>query len=1017
MKWLALLTAPGLLAALAAATAASAPTAAPTAEAAAPVLPKFEDATFEKDVHPLIEKYCYECHGDGMAKADLALDKYKTVADMEKDTTRWETVLDKVHRHEMPPDDADAQPTEQERDFLVDWVDRTIHQYDPANPDPGHATLHRLNRSEYTNSIRDLTGVNFQADEDFPADDSGYGFDNIGDVLSLPPMLMEKYLNAADKILDQAIPTDPLVCRTQNFPAYLLETGFNDLGAQAGGWVHLISLEEGHVSLDQYIRAPGEYKVSFEGYGEPTGGISPNGVGSTTTPPPTPVMPKMSLRINGGTVGVGETYIHQFQIDATDKDHPGEYSWEVGLPAGPVELHEVMDRIRGGANENLITNGRVGAQQTGVGWVKSITIEGPLPGVITRWPAAQLTATGPGTANAAGERMMTGNGEISTKFTVAQAGDYILRATAYAQQAGDEPTKMAFRMDGQPVTSFDVLAPAQRLQLPGERVFSGHPASLALQKAVPQVYEFRLKLTPGEKTFSAGLVNEFADPDNANPNLQRRTLTIQNLEVVDLTQPFVQPELTDEMKGYFAQEATSANKEQRARQIITQFAERAWRGPVDPAEVDKLMGLFALADKNGESFPVSVKVAMKAVLVSPHFLFRGTAPDAAGLAGTTGPEIKKTALAKTTTAASGGESLGVPVDELTLASRLSYFLWSSAPDDELLGLAEHHQLRAHLAEQVQRMIASPKSQALVDNFAGQWLQFRSLATFNPDRAVLGDDYYNAWPELCDEMEKETGLFFNYVMRQDRSVFDFLTGNYTFVNDDLANYYGLPAITGDDFRKVSLDGTPRRGVLTQGSVLVLTSNPTRTSPVKRGKWVLENLLGTPPPPPPPNVPALDSETELTGTLRQQMEQHRANPICASCHARMDPIGFGLENFDAAGLWRDTDKDSPIDASGKLLTGETFNGAADLVQILAEKKRTDFLRCLSEKMLTYALGRGLEYYDREATDQIITELDKGGDKFSVLMMSVVNSVPFQEMRRADAQPEKPTEKPTTTVAAVP
>jgi hypothetical protein len=261
------------------------------------------------------------------------------------------------------------------------------------------------------------------------------------------------------------------------------------------------------------------------------------------------------------------------------------------------------------------------------------------------------------------------------------------------------------------------------------------------------------------------------------------------------------------------------------------------------------------------------------------------------------------------------------------------------------------------------------------------------------------------------------MFFDYVMRQDRSVFDFLTGDYTFVNDDLANYYGLPAVSGDEFQKVSLAGTPRRGVLTQGSVLVLTSNPTRTSPVKRGKWVLENLLGTPPPPPPPNVPVLDEEKELTGTLRQQMEQHRADPICASCHARMDPIGFSLENFDAAGLWRDTDNSSPIDSSGTLLTGESFHGAAELTQILADKKRTDFLRCLSEKMLTYALGRGLEYYDRAATDQIIAQLEKGGDKFSVLMLGVVNSVPFQEMRRADAAPEQTVKQPVTTVAVTP
>jgi hypothetical protein len=246
------------------------------------------------------------------------------------------------------------------------------------------------------------------------------------------------------------------------------------------------------------------------------------------------------------------------------------------------------------------------------------------------------------------------------------------------------------------------------------------------------------------------------------------------------------------------------------------------------------------------------------------------------------------------------------------------------------------------------------------------------------------------------------MFFEYIMRQDRSVMDFVTADYTFVNENLANYYGLDGVTGDNFQKVSLQGTPRRGVATQGSVLVLTSNPTRTSPVKRGKWVLDNLLGTPPPPPPPNVPVLDNETQLTGTLRQQMEQHRANATCASCHARMDPIGFGLDNFDGAGRWRDTDAGAPVDASGQLVTGESFNGAAELMQILADKKRNDFLRCISEKMLTYALGRGLEYYDRPATDEIMKQLDQNGDKFSALVLGVVNSVPFQQMRRADAVP---------------
>ncbi len=985
---------------------------APDAPAPASALPKVETATFEKDITPLVEKYCYECHGDGMHKADIALDKFKSSADVAGDAKTWDLVLDKIHRHEMPPEDASAQPSLEERDFLVDWIDRKIHNYDPNNPDPGRVTLHRLNRSEYANTIRDLTGVDFHADEDFPPDDSGYGFDNNGDVLSLPPMLMEKYLNAATKILDQAVPTEQLVPVKKTFPSYMLALGFNDFGVSEGGWARLISLEEGHVSLDQYIPAPGEYKVSFVAYGSPDGGNSPNGVGSKTLDLP-PETPLMSLR-------VGDIYIHQFKIDANDKDKPGEYTWEVSLMPGPQTVHSVMDRVRGGENENILTNGRVGRQQNGQVWVKSMTIEGPLPGVITRMPAGKLPTTGPNEITHADERFLTGNGAVSMKFTAPVEGEYILRATAYAQQAGTEPTKMTFSVNGQKLTTIDVLAPATRMQLPGERVFSGHPSALGMQKAVAQVYEFRAKLPAGEKTFSAAFVNEFSDPDNTNPNLQRRTLTIQNLEVVDLTQPFVQPKMTETLKPYFAASVTPANKIARAREILTQFAHRAWRGPVSTAEIDKLMGLYSLADKNGEQFPTSVKLALSAVLVSPRFLFRGEAADAAALtapaAPATGPQVIKSALSKTAPAADSTSKIGVPVDELTLASRLSYFLWSSAPDDELLNLAEHNQLRAHLADQVGRLLASPKSHAMVDNFAGQWLQFRSLPTFSPDKKVL-QDYYNSWPTLSEEMETETGMFFEYIMRQDRSVMDFLTADYTFVNDDLANYYSLPDVTGTEFRRVSIKDTPRRGVLTQGSTLLLTSNPTRTSPVKRGKWVLENLLGTPPPPPPPNVPALDDEKQLTGSLRQQMEQHRANPICASCHARMDPIGFGLENFDAAGWWRDKDGNTDIDASGQLLTGETFNGAAQLTQLLADKKKTDFLRCLSEKMLTFALGRGLEYYDRAATDQMIVQLEKNGDKFSALILGVVNSVPFQQMRRTDALPIPPAGTPPAKVAVAP
>jgi hypothetical protein len=332
---------------------------------------------------------------------------------------------------------------------------------------------------------------------------------------------------------------------------------------------------------------------------------------------------------------------------------------------------------------------------------------------------------------------------------------------------------------------------------------------------------------------------------------------------------------------------------------------------------------------------------------------------------------------------------------------------------------------------VRRMLRDPKARALVDNFAGQWLQFRNVDTLSPDPKVFPkfDDVLRA------SMRRETELFFETIVRQDRSVLEFLTADWTWVNERLASHYGLtnaltsatlaarhgrrrqtqtgespPTIRGgggqdladlapvDEFQRICLLGTPRRGVLTHASVLLLTSNPTRTSPVKRGKWVLENLLNAPPPPPPPNVPELKEDKELTGTFRQRLEQHRADALCASCHARMDPIGFGLENFDGIGAWRTHDGAASVDASGTLVSGESFDGPRELSDLLSKKKDA-FIRCLADKTLTYALGRGLEYYDKCALDQITRGLARSDYKFSALILEVVKSAPFQ-MRRGDA-----------------
>jgi hypothetical protein len=409
-----------------------------------------------------------------------------------------------------------------------------------------------------------------------------------------------------------------------------------------------------------------------------------------------------------------------------------------------------------------------------------------------------------------------------------------------------------------------------------------------------------------------------------------------------------------------------------AREIIGAFARRAYRRPVTRTESDRLLRLFQMADQDGETFEASVKVALTAVLVSPHFLFRGELQPDPNDPGTVHP-----------------------IDEFALASRLSYFLWSTMPDEELFGHAERKTLRKNLEFQVRRMLNDPRANALVDNFAGQWLQLRNIRLVAPDPKTF-PDFDGA---LRDAMQKETELFFANIIREDRSVLEFLEANYTFVNERLARFYGIDQVVGDDFQRVSLKGTGRGGLLTQASILTVTSNPTRTSPVKRGKWVLDNLLDSPPPPPPPDVPELEEGGVLTGSLRQRMEQHRENPMCASCHARMDPIGFGLENFDGIGAWRQKEGEFAIDPSGKLVTGESFDGVADLKRILLKNKRDDFARCLTRKMLTYALGRGLEYYDKCAVDQIRRRLARNRYKFSTLILEIVKSTPFQ-MRRGEA-----------------
>ncbi len=408
-----------------------------------------------------------------------------------------------------------------------------------------------------------------------------------------------------------------------------------------------------------------------------------------------------------------------------------------------------------------------------------------------------------------------------------------------------------------------------------------------------------------------------------------------------------------------------------ARENVRQFASRAFRRPITDDESERLFAIMRNAFQRGAPRDEIFQTVVAAILINPNFLFRVEQdPD---------PDDEDGIRA---------------LDSYELATRLSYFLWSSMPDERLFELAASGELtnKEVLSAEAKRMLADPKSRALVDNFAGQWLQLRDVSLLMPDPVR----FPNFDEPLRQAMRRETETFFEQLIRQDRSVLEFLDADYTYVNERLARHYGIDSIQGDSFQLVSLPAG-RRGVLTHSSILMLTSNPTRTSPVKRGKWILENFLAEPPPPPPADVPDLEEGGEVLGSLREQMEQHRANESCAVCHRKMDALGFGMENFDAVGAYRERDGAYEIDASGELPGGVGFDGADELMQILVQEKRQQFCKCLASKLLTYALGRGLTSYDRCTVNSALAAMENDGYRFSSLVQAIVTSDPFTMRER--------------------
>jgi hypothetical protein len=734
-----------------------------------------DTAGFDANVKPILKNTCSGCHNASLSSGGVNLLPYLDPTTLSNDRASWEKILQKVESGEMPPKGI---PKPAKMPAMIEYLRGEFEKADAAmKPDPGRVTAKRLNRNEYRNTIRDLLAVDFRAEKELPTDDSGYGFDNIADVLSTSPILMEKYLNAAETIASRAMGADPLPKKP--------------------------------------IESTADFKT------------------------------KTLRRLDYSTVETS----HRVDFD-------GEYTVRFGFP---------------------------------------------------------------------GER-----------------------------GADAKPVKMGFYMDGQLVNTIEVETKPSKL------VYF-NPFSDG---------EMRVYLPEGDHVFRAAFLNDDFVKTITSDKEAYSDKKNKYIGSITFVGPF--PSKVEKASRKKILICDPASGHVCVERIVANLAHHAFRRPVTKAEVAAYMKFVGEAKTQGQSTEQGIQLALEAMLVSPDFLFR--------IERDTNP----------TDAAKMHR-----LSDTELATRLSYFLWSSMPDDQLMSLAESNKLHdpAVLDGQVKRMLGDKKAAAFADNFAGQWLEVRNLDSIMPD-----PDKFPEWtPGLKEDFRTETRLFFEYVLTENRPIAEMINARYTFLNESLAKFYGVEGVKGPDFRKVDLTTDQRGGILTQGAVLAVSSYPNRTSPTIRGKYVLSNVLGTPPPPPPPDVPALD--TTRVGSdisLRKQLEIHRANPVCASCHSKMDVLGFGLENYNAIGKWRTMDGKFPVDVGGTMPNGKSFQTAAEMRAVLEGSDMPQVTRCLTEKVMTYALGRGMQAYDNRTLNQIEKKVDAGGQRFQTLIYEVVRSLPFQSRR---------------------
>ena len=742
----------------------------------------------------LVGTYCVTCHNDRLKTAGLSLQGLD-LATVPEHAAVWEKVARKLRSGEMPPSTVRSRPDARIAAALVAYLETALDRAAAAHPNPGRAPIHRLNRAEYSNAIRDVLNVDIHPGEWLPVDDSGYGFDNIAEVLSTSPALLDRYMSAARRVSRLAV-----------------------------GDLTMRPVEEIYNAKRDPVKGSRNEQLNDD-------------------------LPFDSR--------AGMTVAHYFPLDAEYVFKVRFLGVQVDGEETEIDPYQVRVAVRAGLHTIGVTSPR-----------ENLKLEREAP-------------PGPGGAGAA------------------------------AAGAVQIPSPVDLRLDGARLKRFDVRARTPEVS----KLIVGGP------------YE--------------------ADGRGDTPS--RRIIFICHPE-------------------------RAAQEPACARTILTALARRAFRRPVTNADVDPLYGFYQRGRRTGD-FEAGIQSAIEAMLVSPEFLFR-IERDPRGVA----------------------QGQAFRISDVELASRLSFFLWSTIPDAELLDLAERGRLKdaATLERQVRRMLDDPRADALVSNFVGQWLQLRNVETVKPDPIIFPFD-----EALRQAFFTETSLFVSSIFREDRSLLDLLSADYTFVNQRLAEHYGIPRVYGSQFRRVTLTDVNRRGLLGQGSMLTVTSYPNRTSVVQRGKWILENLLGTPPPPPPPDVPELKAAPHgKVLSMREQMQVHRANATCAACHARMDPIGFALENYDGVGRWRTTDAGAEIDASGRLPDGAEFQGPAGLSQLLLTRYRDDFVRTATEKLLTYALGRGVEYDDYPAIRAIDREAARDNYRISSWILAIVNSMPFQMRRASDS-----------------